>query len=396
MTIGHAKPFTLGKFRVVSGPVESDKTSDAEIYLNTLRDSGYSGKFDGSNGQPKVLAVRHPRDDKDPENIGRHKVLVTDSVDEIYGRTSTETGTIIIAGASFFDASLVNLLDSANMSGRRVIVSGLNLNENGQPFGIMPDLMALADEVVLTKGLCNIPRCFDNKATRSYLTTDGFKPICAHHFSYRDCPQAPSGSLSMSLGPMFASKSVHYSRAAERKRKAGLDVVMFKWLSDQRYGQEDGEQPEPLSEGEITLHNDRRVKAIHARDSNDIADYLTKESDVRDVFINEGQFMEGLFNLCSKLIPQGYNLHIDGLHRGYNRKGFGDIPKLMCLADEAKVYQAICKTCHHPATESHRLTKDDRMVLVGGSGEYEARCRRHLVIPGAEPSKFTFNQYDFK
>jgi thymidine kinase len=46
------------------------------------------------------------------------------------------------------------LLDQLVASGKRVIVAGLDLDFRGLPFGCMPVLLALADDVVKLKAVC--------------------------------------------------------------------------------------------------------------------------------------------------------------------------------------------------------------------------------------------------
>jgi thymidine kinase len=57
--------------------------------------------------------------------------------------------------AQFFDRSILNVIKTLNKRGADVICSGLNLDRFGEPFGVMPEIMAIADEVVYLKAICN-------------------------------------------------------------------------------------------------------------------------------------------------------------------------------------------------------------------------------------------------
>lgn len=54
----------------------------------------------------------------------------------------------------FFDPEIVILIDKLVHAGKRVIAGGLDLDFRGLPFGCMPTLLALADEVSKLKAVC--------------------------------------------------------------------------------------------------------------------------------------------------------------------------------------------------------------------------------------------------
>ena len=56
--------------------------------------------------------------------------------------------------AQFFDANLVNVCNELANKGTRVIVAGLDLDFKGIPFGPMPALCAVADEVTKVHAIC--------------------------------------------------------------------------------------------------------------------------------------------------------------------------------------------------------------------------------------------------
>ena len=59
-------------------------------------------------------------------------------------------------------------------SGMRVIVAGLDMDSSGTPFGPMPKLMALAEEVVKLTAVCEV--CGE-PATHTYRKTKSKKQI---------------------------------------------------------------------------------------------------------------------------------------------------------------------------------------------------------------------------
>lgn len=56
--------------------------------------------------------------------------------------------------AQFFDQGLINVCNILANKGVRVIVAGLDMDYKGQPFGPMPNLMAIAEHVTKVHAVC--------------------------------------------------------------------------------------------------------------------------------------------------------------------------------------------------------------------------------------------------
>lgn len=56
--------------------------------------------------------------------------------------------------AQFFDDGLVNVCNTLAYSGIRVIVAGLDMDFRGQPFGPIPSICAIADDVTKVHAIC--------------------------------------------------------------------------------------------------------------------------------------------------------------------------------------------------------------------------------------------------
>lgn len=76
------------------------------------------------------------------------------SIDELRGVIFDDTDVIGIDEVQFFSPDIVLIIDQLVYEGRRVVVAGLDLDFRGIPFGCMPALMALADEVTKLKAVC--------------------------------------------------------------------------------------------------------------------------------------------------------------------------------------------------------------------------------------------------
>ena len=57
--------------------------------------------------------------------------------------------------AQFFDDEIVNVCNQLANSGKRVIVAGLDMDFKGNPFGPMPNLLAIAEYVTKVHAVCS-------------------------------------------------------------------------------------------------------------------------------------------------------------------------------------------------------------------------------------------------
>ena len=67
---------------------------------------------------------------------------------------SSNSEVIGIDEAQFFDDNLPNICNELANRGVRVIVAGLDVDYMGRPFGPMPNLCAIADEVLKVHAIC--------------------------------------------------------------------------------------------------------------------------------------------------------------------------------------------------------------------------------------------------
>lgn len=88
---------------------------------------------------------------------------------EILQHVEQGTNVVGIDEGQFFDMELVNIAQKLALSGKRVVVAGLDLDFKGIPFGPMPNLMAVAEYVTKVHAIC--PHC-GNLATHSYRLSE--------------------------------------------------------------------------------------------------------------------------------------------------------------------------------------------------------------------------------
>jgi len=86
--------------------------------------------------------------------------------------SSNSYGVVAIDEIMFFDNALIEVIGRLRNEGKMVLASGLDLDFKGEPFGIMPDLLALADDVIKTHATCDYSGC-SNLANRTQRLIDG-------------------------------------------------------------------------------------------------------------------------------------------------------------------------------------------------------------------------------
>jgi thymidine kinase len=65
-----------------------------------------------------------------------------------------DTTVIAIDEAQFFADDIVPLIDTLAARGIRVIIAGLDMDFRGEPFGVMPQLLARAEQVTKLHAIC--------------------------------------------------------------------------------------------------------------------------------------------------------------------------------------------------------------------------------------------------
>ncbi len=93
--------------------------------------------------------------------------------------------------AQFFDTELYNVCNQLANRGIRVIVAGLDMDYLGKPFGPIPQIMAIADDVTKVHAICmqcgNLAQFSHRKVKNDKLfmlgETDTYEPLCRRCFN---------------------------------------------------------------------------------------------------------------------------------------------------------------------------------------------------------------------
>ena len=98
------------------------------------------------------------------------EAVPVDSPEQIAREVLPETQVVAIDEAQFLPAGIVDLATALATSGRRVILAGTDTDFRGEPFGCMPQLLAVAEQVDKLHAICVI--C-GNPASRNQRLIDG-------------------------------------------------------------------------------------------------------------------------------------------------------------------------------------------------------------------------------
>lgn len=137
---------------VIAGCMSSGKTDEL---LRLLRRAEIARR--------RILLVRPAVDDRTPAEYAESRSKARfpsapvrqDEAAEILSLARERDADLVgIEEAQFFDESIVDAVNTLRESGRHVILTGLNLDFAGRPFGVMPTLMAMADEVTTLTAIC--------------------------------------------------------------------------------------------------------------------------------------------------------------------------------------------------------------------------------------------------
>lgn len=171
-----------------------------------------------------------------------------------------------------------------------------------------------------------------------------------------------AGSIEVICGSMFSGKTEELIRRLKRATFANQKVEIYKPAVDIRY-----------SDDQVVSHDSHSIPSTPIDSP---ASMLLLSSDVEVVGIDEAQFFdETIVEVVQTLANRGIRVIIAGLDTDFTGKPFGPMPALMAVAEDVQKVHAICVRCGSPAQHSHRLSKSDKLVVLGEKNVYEPLCR---------------------
>ena len=159
-------PYQSGWLEVIAGPMFSGKSEELIRRVKRVLIAGQKVRV----FKPRLDDRYHASDvvSHDGERVRAEPVAGSS---EMQSRLQGEDVQVVaVDEAQFFDDGLPELLEELAANGVRVIVAGLDMDFRGEPFGVMPTLMARAEFVEKLSAVC--VRC-GRAATRTQRLVDG-------------------------------------------------------------------------------------------------------------------------------------------------------------------------------------------------------------------------------
>ncbi|MET3699035.1 thymidine kinase [Bacillus oleivorans] len=123
---------------------------------------------------------------------------------EILGYVTADVDLVAIDEAQFLDADLTEVAQTLANRGHRVVLAGLDQDFRGEPFGPMPQLMAIAELVTKLHAVCSVcgspasrtqrlingePALYDDPVIK-VGASESYEPRCRHHHEVPGKPNA--------------------------------------------------------------------------------------------------------------------------------------------------------------------------------------------------------------
>ncbi len=153
-----------GALTVIAGPMFSNKSGELLRLATVHRIAGR-----------RVGLFKHSLDTRydGVDHISTHGGLSAEAepvaTSASIGLLASSYDAIAIDEAQFFDDALTDVCARAVDDGLIVFVAGLDRNFKGEPFGPMPALMAMADDVMKLRAVCMRCRSLDASMTQRLI-----------------------------------------------------------------------------------------------------------------------------------------------------------------------------------------------------------------------------------
>ena len=134
--------------KVFTGPMFSGK-SDALL-----------NEYDKKYHKSKILLFKPKIDTRDlgivkTRNGKEIEAILINEIKDIKKYLNDKITTIFIDEANFLQGDIQILSELSIMEDLDIFIAGLNMTSEQKPFGLMPEILAIADEIVILHASCN-------------------------------------------------------------------------------------------------------------------------------------------------------------------------------------------------------------------------------------------------
>lgn len=167
------------------------------------------------------------------------------------------------------------------------------------------------------------------------------------------------GNINVFTGPMKCGKTKKVIDVATRQKIRGKEIKVFKPVIDDRFA---ANKIVTRAGQELDTYNISKIEDVEQYDA--------------DVYvIDEFQFLNGDLDAINRLASKGKNVYISGLNLTSDRKPFGKMGEVMCMADNIELMTSVCEVCRcEEAIYTYYNGEKQGDILVGETG-YMPVCR---------------------
>ncbi|MBE6065517.1 thymidine kinase [Clostridium cochlearium] len=158
-------PKNHGWIEVITGPMYSGKSEELirrvrRVKIAKQRVQVFKPEIDNRYSNEDVVSHRGDKEGAVPVKSSK----------DILKLIREDTQVVAIDEAQFFDKGIVEVVNKMANEGKRVICAGLDQDFRGEPFGYMPDIIAVAEFVHKVQAVCMV--C-GNPATKTQRLING-------------------------------------------------------------------------------------------------------------------------------------------------------------------------------------------------------------------------------
>ncbi|MBO8139887.1 MAG: thymidine kinase [Thermosipho sp. (in: Bacteria)] len=153
----------VGKVTVITGPMYSGKTTELLSFVEIY-----------NIGKKKTIVFKPSIDNRyGIDTVSTHtgfqvKAFRISSSKEILDYITDDIDAVFVDEVQFLDVNLVDIVKKLVFDGIDVYCAGLDISYLENPFETTSKLLAIADEVIKKKAVCE--KCGEHRATYSYKT----------------------------------------------------------------------------------------------------------------------------------------------------------------------------------------------------------------------------------
>lgn len=196
-----------GAIEVICGPMFSGKTE--ELIRRVRRAQIARQKVEIF--KPSI-DTRYAEEEVVSHSAQAIKAVPISSSQDILNLIKDHTRVVAIDEVQFFDDDIVHVVNKLANQGKRVICAGLDLDYKSIPFGPIPQLLAMADDVYKIKAICTIcgqpatrsQRLSEQKDTVLVGEHDHYEARCRAHYDIDEqaAKAAMSGDKNITENPI--------------------------------------------------------------------------------------------------------------------------------------------------------------------------------------------------